>query len=245
MNINIFQTIFRAAVILGVAFFGFVHDVFAAPALTPATAIRITENSATLVGHVANPYKSTAVWFEVSEGTGSFTTVGVQPPLYDGGTSVTFEYLLRDLKQGQTYSYRSVAMEGGVTVYSPTGTFTTVVPKTIEQTVVVSSGTKATQTTSSAVKTQEVKTNTTAGNKGATTTPVTTEGFTNTNSAALIGVGSGLLPTTLIGWIVLLIAILVVVILFHMVQESFEERKRVIEEKKRKEEEEALAEKKE
>jgi len=223
MNTIIFQA-FRASVVLGVALFVFVNDALAAPVLTPATATRVTENSATIIGHVSNPQKNSTVWFELFDKSGATTAVAVQGIWNDG----TFEWNLRDLNQGETYSFRTAAMEGGVTVYSPTATLTTVSPKPV---VVTTTSTpvveKATQTTTKAVET-----------KKATTTPVvTSEGFTNNNGAALIGAGSGMFPTTLIGWIVLLIAILLVVLLGHMVQVSIEERKKALEEKKRKEEE--------
>lgn len=222
MNTIIFQA-FRASFVLGIALFAFVSDVLAAPVLTPATATRVTENSATIIGHVSNPQKNSTVWFELYDKSGATTAVAVQGIWNEG----TFEWNLRDLNQGETYSFRTAAMEGGVTVYSPTATLTTITPKQVVVTTTTPVVEKVAQTTTKATET-----------KKATTTPVvTSEGFTNNNGAALIGAGSGMFPTTLIGWIALLIAILVVVLLGHMVQVSIEERKKALEEKKRKEEE--------
>lgn len=225
MNTNIFQTI-RVAGVLVIALFAFINNAFAAPSVAPATAKNITENSAMLVGHVSNPHKSTVVWFEFAEGSGSFVAVGTQPPLYDNGTSITFDYLLRDLKEAQTYSYRAVAMEGGVTTYSPTSTFTTVSPKAVTPIVITPSITIDTKTTET--KTQDVI----VKKENATTTPaVSSEGFVNGNSAAIIGVGGEMFPTTFVGWMVLLIAILVLVLLSHMVYQSIEKRKEAIRKK--------------
>lgn len=234
MNTIIFESagsrlgrkIFWATVVLGIALFAFVGDALAAPVLTPATATRVTENSATIIGHVSNPYKNSTVWFELFDKSGATTAVAVQGIWNEG----TFEWNLRELNQGETYSFRSAAMEGGVTVYSPVATLTTSTPK---PPVVVNTTTpvvpvveKPAQTTPKTVETKKT-----------TTAPVvTSEGFTNNNSAAIVGAGSGMFPTTLIGWILLVVAILVVVLLGHMVQESIEKRKKTLEEKKREEE---------
>ncbi|MCK9345125.1 MAG: hypothetical protein M0P64_03330 [Candidatus Pacebacteria bacterium] len=229
MNIIIFQA-FRATVVLGIAIFAFASDALAAPVLTPATATRVTENSATIIGHVSNPQKNSTVWFELFNKSGAVTAVAVQGIWNDG----TFEWNLRDLNQGETYSFRSAAMEGGVTVYSPTSSFTTVVPK-VAVPVTTTTSPSGVSTPTSATKTTKAVETTTVEKKATATPVVTSEGFTNNNSAAIIGAGSGLFPTTLIGWIILIIAILAVVLLGQMVNESIEKRKKIAEEKKKEE----------
>lgn len=236
MNNIIIQSI-RVAVVLVIAFFALVSDVFAAPILTPASATHITENSAKLVSSVSNPHKSTAVWFELIDGAGASIAVGAQPPLYDNGINVNFEHSLYSLNPGQTYKFRSVAMEGGVTVYSNPSSFTTKSPKTTVvtivsqpnlQTVTSSSNTPASKTTVTK-STQEV-TPTATSKQTTTTAPtatvVTEEGFTNRNSATVIGSGSDIFPSTLIGWLLLLLAILVVVLIGRMIFESTENRRK-------------------
>lgn len=232
MNNIIFQTI-RAGAILGVAFFALANEAFAAPSPTPVTVNSITGTSATIVGHVSNPHKSTAVWFEIYNNFGAPMAVGAQPPLYDNGIGITFEYPLKDLNPGQTYSYRSAAMEGGVTVYSPTSSFTTTSPKIVNtvssQLYSGASTQNQTQTTASktaqtATKTVAVKQNTTT--KVATAPVANKESSTNGNSAAVIGAGNSLLPNTLISWLVLLAAILIVVLVGRLLYEAPERRRK-------------------
>ncbi len=237
MNNIIFQA-FRAGVIVSIAFFALANDVLAAPMLTPVTVTRVTDDSATIVGHVSNPQKNSTVWFEINNNYGALTAVAVQGIWNEG----TFEWNLRDLNPGQTYMFRSVAMEGGNTVYSPISSFTTVVPKQTSATIAYQ---PSSQTVAQAPKTAEPKviqatTQTTAPVKivkeTATTQQVVTEevvskdGFTNTNTsrstATVIGSGSDIFPNTLIGWIMLLIAILIVVLVGRMIYESTEKRKK-------------------
>lgn len=237
MNTNIIYA-FRVATVLSVAFFAFTSSALAAPELTPVTVTRVTETSATLIGHVANPYKNSTVWFEFYNTNGNPTTYAVQS-IWNNGT---FEWNLRDLNPGQTYSYRSAAMEGGVTVYSQTSSFTTPTPKPV--TTVTSTMTPPVQTvtpakTTTTEKEVVVKTAIVVKKEVATTTP--TEGFDN-NSASIIGAGSGMLPNTLVGWILLLILILAAVLLSHMIYDSAEKRKEEREKKKREEEMKKIAE---
>lgn len=245
MNTIIFQTI-RATGVLAVAFFAFIGSVFAAPTLAPVTATRITDTSATIVGHVSNPYKSSTVWFEFYNESGVPTVVGMEPPLYG---EATFEWNLRDLNPGQTYSYRSVAMEGGATVYSQPSTFTTSVPKPISvavsyqsnsSRVTQSSVTKVSQTKSQSVATVTTKPNTTTATAAPVATVAEKEGFTNGNSAAVIGAENNMFPSTFIGWLFLFVLILVAITMAHMLYEA-PERRRVARIKKIKSEDEELA----
>lgn len=235
MNNIIFQS-FRAITVLTIALFAFASDVLAAPVLTPATATHITENSAKLVSSVSNPHKSTAVWFELIDGVGAPMAVGVEPPLYDNGINVKFEHSLHGLNPGQTYRFRSVAMEGGATFYSQISSFTTTIPKATSVTVAYQSNS---QTITPALKTTQAVTPVTGIKNTATTTPVVTEdGFTNRNTAAVIGSGSDIFPNTLIGWILLLISILVAILVGRMIYESTEKRKKPLDEEEEDEDEE-------
>lgn len=214
MNNIIFQTI-RAGAVLGIALFAFVSEALAAPMLTPVTVTRITDNSATIIGHVSNPQKNSTVWFEVYNNFGAPTSVAVQGIWNEG----TFEWNLRDLNPGQTYSYRAVAMEGGATVYSPVSSFTTSVPKPTSVTVSYQSQAPVVTQTPAPKVTQAVVV------KQATTTPVVTkDGFTNGNTAAVIGAGGDIFPTTLIGWMALLVSLLIVILVGRMIYESIEKR---------------------
>lgn len=239
MNTIIFQTI-RAVGVLAVAFFAFIGSVFAAPTLAPVTATRITDTSATIVGHVSNPYKSSMVWFEFYNESGVPTVVGMEPPLYG---EATFEWNLRDLNPGQTYSYKSAAMEGGVTVYSQPSTFTTSVPKPISVAVSYQSNssrvTQSSVTKVSQTKSQTVATATTKQATAIVAPAATKEGFTNGNSAAVIGAGNNMFPSTFIGWLFLSVSILIAIIVAHMLYEA-PERRRVARIKKIKSEDEEM-----
>lgn len=229
MNNIIFQTI-RAGVVLGIALFAFASDALAAPMLTPVTVTRITGNSATIIGHVSNPQKNSTVWFEVDNNGGAPTTVAMQGIWNEG----TFEWNLRDLNPGQTYSYRAWATEGGVTISSPTSSFTTSVPKLTTSATISYQSNSSVVTTAPAPKATQI-----VATKQTTTTPAPTkEGFTNGNSAAVIGAGDGMFPSTLIGWIALIISILVMILVAHMLYEAPEKRRQSLRDEKKPEEEE-------
>lgn len=220
MNITIYNTV-RAGVVFGVALFSLANTAFAAPALTPVTVTDMTTDSAKIVGHVFNPYKNSTVWFEIFNNGGSPTTVAVQTLWHEG----RFEWILRDLAPGQTYSYRSAAMENGTTIYSPTSSFTIPLTKPVAPITIALESNTISTTKTTVVKNTEVVTPKKEG-----TAPVVAiapkEGFTNSNSAAIIGAGNGMLPATLIGWILLLIVTLVAVLVGHMILVSIERRKK-------------------
>lgn len=240
MNNITFQTI-RAVMVLGIAFFALANEVFAAPTLTPVTVTRITGDSATIVGHVSNYQKNSTVWFETFTGVDAPTAVAMQGIWNEG----TFEWNLRDLNPGQTYSFRSGAMEGASTVYSPITSFTTTAPKqaTPATTTYQPQPVAVAQPAPTAPKVAQVKT-VVAPAKQVTTTTVTTkegftngnantapivitkEGFSNGNSATVIGSGSNIFPNTLIGWLLLILAILVVALVGRMIFESTENRRK-------------------
>jgi len=250
----IFKTI-RAGVIGGVALFAFAPSAFAAPALSPVAVNSLTGTSATLVGHVSNPYTNSTVWIEWSVGStlsATPNTVGLQTIWGEG----SFQWYLSNLTPGQTYTVRSVAMEGGNTVNSQPVLFTTPVAVATEvvtqtQPIAVSvagtvqtkpvgqTNTETANNTSSTVVAPS-KTSTESGtqvNKKTTTVSkdVNPEGFTrvNSNSAAVIGAGgASVFPTTLVGWIILLIALLAMVIVAHIAYEAPIKRKKALVEKK-------------
>lgn len=219
MNNIIFQTI-RAGAVLGIALFAFASEALAAPYLTPVTVSEVTGTSAMIVGHVSNPHNQSTVWFEINNINGVPTTVAVQGIWSDG----IFKWYLDNLNPGQTYSYRAVATDGSNTVYSPTSSFTTLVPRPATPITISYQSTSvvATPTQTPAVNATQSVPQTITTIKEATTTP---EGFTNNNAASVIGSG-GVLPTTLIGWMLLLVSLLVLVIIAHMIYEEPKKRKK-------------------
>jgi len=241
MNTIIYQTI-RAGVVLGVALFVFVGDVFAAPSLSPVTVTQVSSDSATLVGYVSNSDKTSTVWFELNDGMSASPVVIGMNGVYHAGF---FQGYAIRLTPGATYQYRAAAMEGGVTVYSPISSFKT----TGENTTSVSSGASFGGGSSVSTQGQSVSTQTNTSNKNTTKT-VVAKNTTNTNSAvsgagdtvgagktvsvgngntaSVIGSGGGVFPNTLVGWVALIIAMLLAVLFIQMIYESTENRKRVI-----------------
>lgn len=229
MNTIILQT-FRASLVLGTALLAFTSTAFAAPMLTPVAATNITETSATIIGQVSNPQKNSTVWFEFYDNSGTPTTFATQG-IWNGGT---FKWHLRDLNPGQTYTYRAGAMEGGVTVYTPTASFTTAVPKTAPAASVSTQPNSYVGNKTSEPKTTQTKESSTqvVVVKKKVAAPVeTTDGFTRGNTAAVIGSGTDLFPHTLIGWVLFLILILFAALMGRMIYESSEKRRKEIREK--------------
>lgn len=251
MKKYIFQII-RVGMVLGIALLAFAGEVFAAPTLTgPTETVQVTETTATLVGNVENPYKTSLVWFEWSDNSSlySFTTIGMTR-VFDRGF---FRAYLSNLNPGTTYYYRSASSEGGTTVYSPIISFrtkggtTATVAQTVtyqNATVVNSSATAPVTTQTATVVSAQTKKSTTSTVVAKKTTTVaktatSTQGLVreNNNIAAVIGAG-GILPGTLIGWIALLIALLIVILLSLKIYETSEKRKKAHKVKKPQEEEE-------
>lgn len=222
MNTIIFQTI-RAGVVLGVALFAYANTALAAPTLTPVSVTQIRDTSANLVAQVSNQYRTSTVWFEISGGNinGGPMAVGMRS-IYENGF---FQWQLQDLNPGTTYYVRAVAMDGGMMTYSPTSSFTTTSPRVTP--VVIAYQSNSSPTVGAVTQT---KTATPVVKKTTTAPVVAKEGFTNGNSAAVIGAGDGLFPSTLIGWVALLVAILVASIVGHMLYEAPRRRKKVREE---------------
>ncbi len=237
MNTIIFQTI-RAGIILGGTFFMFANSAFAAPALSPVLVSNITENSATLTGHVSNPDAVSLVWLEWGEDTALVTpnTLGMRT-IYTGGF---FIGQMTGLTSGTTYYYRSASTEGTTTVYSLVGSFKTTsinTPPALNTTAGSKSTTSDTMTTTTetpvvkkvtpapvvtkTVSAPSVRVKSTVMTSG-TAVPVTTNG----NTATVIGGGnSGIFPGTLTGWVALFIVILVILLIGRMFFEASERSK--------------------
>ena len=226
MNTIIFQTI-RAGVIAGVVFFAFAESAFAAPVLLPTSVTNITDTSAVIKDYLQNESEITVVWFEWSEASSSAapTVVGMDNFFGSGFFGVS----LRELSPNTVYSYRAAVRRGGATIYSPTMSFKTLGngsggSSASSGALGLGSMISSPAPTTVVVQTPaQTKVETPVVKVKSTPTPKA-DGFTNGNAAAEIGVGNGIFPTTLIGWILLLIAILVAVLVADMIYRSFEKR---------------------
>lgn len=231
---NIIIQIVRLVAVLAIALFAFVSDVFAAPVLLQPSVIEITGTSAVLRGYLQTNGERTLVRFEWSEASSSGTpaVVGLKDTFFDG----FFNARLDGLTPGTTYSYRAIASSGGVTTVTTVASF-----KTANQADTVLAGSSslgAGPITLPAVTIKKTvpQTDTSkavepvVATKQETAPVATKEGFTNRNTAAVIGAGDSIFPTTLIGWIALLVSILVMVLVGRMIYESTEKRKKTREE---------------
>lgn len=233
MGTIIFQTI-RAGVVLGVALFAFVGDVFAAPILNPVTVAQVASDSATLVGYVSNPGKTSKVWFESGEDSllAAPAVVGMNAVYNDG----FFQGYLTTLKPGTKYYYRAATVDNGVIIYSPILSFKTLgsgpSSLTAQSSSVLQSAEHPGNTNQTQPKTQTGNTNSKSANNtvGANAVKKTASGTVlvgaNSNSASVIEAGDGILPTTLTGWVMLLLSIIVAVLVGRLIFESSEKRKK-------------------
>lgn len=241
MNNNIFPIIkYGSIIVLGL--FSYTYTAFASGlVLTPATVTTVSETSADLVARVTSEgWGYPSVWFEWGE------TQALEKPVAGMTTIPTagnFYARLSDLKPQTVYYFRAVAMDlDGNKITSPTVSFTTKSTKAVAVVTPVVVTTPAspttykdpTQTTKTSVPTKKnvvatskvAEKSTTYTNKSETTSTAT-----NANSASVIG--GGILPATLVGWILVFILVFVVVLLAHMVYKSNQERKLLEEAKKK------------
>lgn len=243
MNIIIFQTI-RAGVVLGVALFAFAGDVFAAPVLNPVTVSQVASDSATLVGHISNPGKTSKVWFESGEDPllSAPAVVGMNAVYNEG----FFQGYLTTLTPGTKYYYRAATVDNGVTIYSPIFSFKTLgsgpssaatQSSSVSQSAESSGNTNQTQTKTQTSNTNSKSANNTAvANAAKKTTSAavlagsnayTSVSGTNSNSAAVVGAGNSIFPSTLIGWVLLLLSIVAAVLVGRMIFESSDKGKKL------------------
>lgn len=249
---NIIISTIKYGIVVGAGLLSFAQTSLAAPVLTPATVSGITRTSAILVAKVSNGgTNNVSVWFEWGE-TASLekTPVGVRD-IYGEGY---FQGNLYELKEGTTYYFRAVAMLGGEKVTSPIGTFKTdggVTPSvttsaTDQPVVTTKSETQTTAPAQTAKTTTSVSRTTTSAAKTTEATPKTAEVAVapakttasaitaNANIASIIGAGDGVLPGTLIGWLLLFITILIAVIIVHTIHLQNVQRKKALEQAKMK-----------
>lgn len=242
----------RMMMLTSVTLFAFTGEVFAAPTFLPTSSLEITNTSAAVRVYIENPNELAVVWFEWSEASSVLPPEVVAMSNYFG--SGFFAARLDSLKPGTTYSYRAAAKSGGATIYSSVASFKTTGSALVttttsssqtalggstlsgdsvnaDTTSQVSSGSTqaqpvVSQTTRSATKTAAVKNSANETSSDVAKSDTTNLGANN-NAAYASGAGSGLFPTTLIGWVALIIVTLFVVLVMGMIFESTEKRKKV------------------
>ena len=231
---NIFITTIRFGAILGLAFFAFIHQAFAAPIVTP---VQVSANGSGAVAlyakaAAADSWDSVTVWFQWGETPAPTNVVGMGTVFSQGGTFEQFRSSVNGLTPGVTYYFQSVSIQDGVTVSSPVSAYkvpggtqpvapvyvapvaTTVVAPAqsaqnvvVNRTIVVKPVVQAESTTAQSVQN--------AQNTGSSVEAI------NPNSAAVIGASGDIFPQTLVGWIGLMIALFAMVIIMKMLSESF------------------------
>ena len=244
---NIFTSIIAYTIAFVIGFFSLTGVSFAAMVMTPATAPEVGRTEATISAKVANiGLDNAAVWFEWGE------TSSLEKPVVGMGDVFSegyFTYHFTGLKENTTYYFRAVVMDNeGVTVHSPTTTFTTgevlldpkkEVSETVTEkkepvlqplsTPTIVRKTNTTNTKESSVKKEPSASATSAKKVSSEKTNTTATAVSNANVASVLGVGGGVLPGTLIGWLVLFVVLFVMVLLVHMIYDSNEKRKKALE----------------
>lgn len=244
---NIFTSIIAYIIALVIGFFSLTGVSFAAMVLTPATAPEVGRTEATITAKVSNiGFDNAAVWFEWGETSALEKPVVGMGDVYSEGY---FTYHFTGLKENTTYYFRAVVMDNeGVTVHSPTTTFTTGIvaldpKKEVSETVTekkestlqpistltITKKTNTTNTKESSVKKEPSASATSAKKVSSEKTNTTATAASNANVASVLGVGGGVLPGTLIGWLVLFVVTIVMVLLVHMIYDSNEKRKKALE----------------
>lgn len=252
---NYIKTI-RAVVILGALMLAFTGEVFAAPEFLPNSVANITGNSAEIRAYIQNYGEPSVVWFEWSEAVSSQAPAVIGMNNYFGSgfftaklsnltTGVTYSFRSAVKWRGQTF-YSPVTsfvatnstVSGAVSAQGALGTGTmynsqtnnSSAPAVTNQTPAPSTQTQTvTQTKKVAVApvVSVKKTVSTTETKIASNTKNTTSTQNaNTNMASVFGAGDGLMPTTLVGWLILVISALVVVLLINMISEQNNKRKK-------------------
>lgn len=244
---NIFTSTIAYIIALVIGFFSLAGVSLAAIVLTPATAPEIGRAEATITAKVANiGLDNAAVWFEWGE-----TSVLEKPVvgLGDVYSEGYFTYHFTGLKENTTYYFRAVVMDNkGSTTHSPTTTFTTgavaldpkkEVPVAVTEkkepvlqpisTLTITKKTNTINTKESSVKKESSASATSAKKVVSEKTNKTATTTSNTNVASVLGIGGGVLPGTLIGWLILFIVIIVMALLAHMIYDSNEKRKKALE----------------
>jgi hypothetical protein len=187
---------------------------WAAITISPPSSAGVSATGASLTAQVANPWETTTVWFEWGETPALGSAVGMSSVWHQG----FFYTTLSGLKSDTKYYYRAVATQGGQRVESAVMSLTTspLEPVALKTTshekkeVVVKESPKETPK-------KEVATTTTNNS----VTAVTVE---NRSMAAVFGVGRGIFPETLVGWIALFIALMVIALVMRLILESVEQR---------------------
>lgn len=202
---------------------------WAAMLLSPASTAGVTETGASFTAHVDNPWKTTTVWFEWGETPDLGSVVGMSSVWHQG----FFSGYVSGLKPGTKYYYRAVASEGGERKESPVLTFTTsVVPAPVVK-VTPPAPTPAPVVVKQPASTRVVVVEKAVPQKPAKEVVVNTVSKNTTekaslpwrddrNLASVFGVGEGIFPDTLVGWVALIITLMIVVLMLLMISKSFE-----------------------
>lgn len=216
-----------ASAILAVVAFPMVS--WAAIVVSPVSAGSISETGASLTVHIDNPWKTTTVWFEWGETLELGSVAGMSSIWHQGFSSG----YLSGLKPGTKYYYRVVATEGGERKESAVASLTT----SSEPVPVVKAATapvpapkvqpvveKVVAQKAAPKSTKDVTTKTVT--KAETSTP-SIVWRDNSNMASVFGIGEGIFPDTLVGWVALIIALMAIVLIIRMIFDSIEKRAHV------------------
>ena len=247
---NLITKTFRAGFVFAVVVFAITNTALAYAVIIPSGVTEITTTTAVLNGQISNQGENSSGWFELSDNPSLYPASIVGKNSFMGSGSLIAN--LDNLNPGETYYYRIAVVSRPVfgsaeaPVYSDIMSFQTRPSFTVSsaltqignngagaQSTSSNSSGKNTNTQSSTNGSASKSSSTNGTKEGSNTTTSNTNttngsanGFSNSNSASVIGAGDGILPTTLIGWIALLIALLVVILIIRLIYEESEKRKK-------------------
>ncbi|MEK7538747.1 MAG: fibronectin type III domain-containing protein [Patescibacteria group bacterium] len=199
---------------------------WAAIVVSPASAGSISETGASLTAHIDNPWKTTTVWFEWGE-TPELGSVAGMSSIWHQGFSSGY---LSGLKPGTKYYYRAVATEGGERKESSVASFTTpaepvpvvkVAPTPAPAPKAEPVAEKVVAQKPAPKSTKDITTKTVAKAETSTSSIVWRD---NSSMASVFGIGEGIFPDTLVGWVALIITLMAIVLIVRMIFDSVEKR---------------------
>ena len=194
---------------------------WAAIVVSPVSTGSISETGASLTAHVDNPWETSTVWFEWGETPSLGSVAGMSSVWHQG----FFSGYLSGLKPGTKYYYRAVATANGERRESPVASLTTSADFALAVKVATTPAPKTESVPEKKVVTQKQTTEATTKNVAVATgktSPILWRD--NSNMAAVFGIGEGIFPDTLVGWVALIIALMVMVLIMRMIFDSIEKR---------------------
>lgn len=175
------------------------------PEVTTESARDINYTSALIQATSRVSSGSATVWFEYGTRTDTLTNTTRSQTLNVGTPGVSES--ITGLSSGTTYFYRVVARNENGVSFGAVKSFKTLTKKVV-----------ATTTTSK-------KSSTTSATTSTKTTTTSSDSVSGALSASAAAGNSGFLPSSIVGWLLILILVFAIVLVVRMIQRDMEEKK--------------------